>query len=52
MLMVEGCEKPSVFEWHKMFKESCENVEDDERYDQKISLKTDENIGKVRNLVH
>jgi hypothetical protein len=27
----EGMKKSSVFEWHKWFKEGCENVEDDER---------------------
>jgi hypothetical protein len=27
----EAMKKLSVFKWHKLFKEGCENVEDDER---------------------
>jgi hypothetical protein len=50
-LMGEKLWKIRVFEWHKRFKEDCENVED-ERSGYIRSDRTDENVEKVRNLVH
>jgi hypothetical protein len=49
---VEATEKPSVLEWHKRLKESRENMEDDETSGRLSSQGTDENVEKVRNLVH
>jgi hypothetical protein len=42
----------SVFEWHKRFENGRENVEDDENGSGPRSKRTDENVGKVWNLVH
>jgi hypothetical protein len=39
-------------EWHNQFKEGRENVEDDERSVRPRSHRTDENVEKMRNLVH
>jgi hypothetical protein len=41
--------KSSVFEWHKGFKEGRE---DDERTECPETHRTDENVEKVRKLVH
>jgi len=42
----------SAFEWHKLFKETRKNVEDDERSGRPRSRSADENVEKVRNPVH
>jgi hypothetical protein len=42
----------SVFEWHKRFKEGQEDVKDDERTGCLKTQETDENVEKVRKLVH
>jgi len=47
----EAVKKSGVFEWHKQFKEDCENVED-ERSGRPRCRRTDENVEKVWNLVH
>jgi hypothetical protein len=47
----EAKKKSNVFEWHKRFKESRENVEDDESGHPR-SHRPAEYVGKVRNLVH
>jgi len=39
--------RPMVFKWHKAFKESRENVEDDSRSGRPISLTNDENVEVV-----
>jgi hypothetical protein len=40
------------FEWHKRFKEGCENVEVDESSGRPRSHRTDENVEKVRYRVY
>jgi hypothetical protein len=40
-----------VFEWHRKFLGGREDVEDDERPGRPITMKTDENVDKVRTLV-
>jgi hypothetical protein len=40
-----------AFKWHKQFKESREDVEDEKSRHPK-SHRTDENVAKVQNLVH
>jgi len=47
----EAMKKSSVFEWHKRFKEGHEIVEDDDRSGRSRSHRTDENVGKLRNLM-
>jgi hypothetical protein len=46
--------KSSVLEWHKLFKEGRENVDDDddERSRRPVSHRTDENVENVRSVVH
>jgi hypothetical protein len=44
--------KSSVFEWHKRFKEGQKDVKDDERTKLPKTHRTDENVEKVRKLVH
>jgi hypothetical protein len=48
----EAMKEPSVFEWHKLFKEGRENMEYDERSGRTRSHRADENVEKVRNAVH
>jgi hypothetical protein len=48
----EATEKPSVFKWHKKFKESHKNMDDNERSGSLRSHRTNENVEKVQNLVH
>jgi hypothetical protein len=48
----EYMKRSSVSGWHKWFKEGRENVEDVERSGRPRSHRTDENVEKVRNLVH
>jgi hypothetical protein len=48
----EAMKTSSVYEWHKRFKEGRKNMEDDERNGRPRSHRTDENVAKVRNLVH
>jgi hypothetical protein len=48
----EAMKKWSVSEWRKQFKEGRENVEDDDRSSRPRYHNTDENIEKVRNVVH
>ena len=38
--------RPSVFEWHKRFKEGRESVRDDERYGRSKAVNTPELIGQ------
>jgi hypothetical protein len=40
-----------VFEWHIRFLGGKEDVEDDERPGRPVTMKTDENVDKVRTLV-
>jgi hypothetical protein len=40
-----------VFEWYKTFQEGREDVEDDERPGLPVTMKTDENVEQVRDLV-
>jgi hypothetical protein len=47
----ETVKKSTGFEWHKLFKEGLENVEDDEG-SRPRSHRTDEIVEKVWNLVH
>jgi hypothetical protein len=39
----DAMKKPSVFEWHKRFKEGQEDVKDDERTGRPKTHRTDEN---------
>jgi hypothetical protein len=48
----EAMKKSSVSEWHRRFEEGRENVEDDETSGRTGSHRIDENVEKVRNLVH
>jgi hypothetical protein len=41
-----------VFEWHKLFKESCETVENDKRSGHPSSHRIGLNAEKVWNLLH
>ena len=41
----------SVFEWHKLFREGREQVEDDQRSGRPSTSKSDENLVKVKNLL-
>jgi len=43
--------KSSVFEWHRLFKEGREDVQDDPRSGQPKTQRTDENVDRVRTLV-
>jgi len=47
----EAMKKYSVFEWHKLFKEVHENVEDEGRSGRPRTHRTDENVGRVQNLI-
>jgi hypothetical protein len=40
-----------VFRWHKAFKEGRENVEDEHRSGRPSTVKSDENVERVRSLV-
>jgi hypothetical protein len=44
----EAVKESSVFEWHKRFEDSCENVEDDDRSGHPRSHRTNENAEKCR----
>jgi len=44
--------KSSVFEWHRRFKEGRGDVRNDPRSGQPKTHKTDENVDRVRTLVH
>jgi hypothetical protein len=43
--------RAGVFEWHKRCSEGKEHVEDEERTGRPETMKTDENVEKVRTLV-
>ena len=43
--------RSSVFEWHKLFREGREQVEDDQRSGRPSTNKSDENLLKVKNLL-
>jgi hypothetical protein len=43
--------RPCVFEWHRTFLGGRQDVEDDERPGRPVTMKTDENVEKVRTLV-
>jgi hypothetical protein len=42
----EAVKKSCVFEWHKVFKDGHENVEDDEKNGRPKCHRTDENVEK------
>ena len=44
--------RSSVFEWHKLFREGREQVEDDQRSGRPSTNKSDENLLKVKNLLN
>jgi hypothetical protein len=48
----EAMKNSSIFEWHKGFKEGCENMKDGERSSCPRSHRTNKNVEKVWNLVH
>jgi hypothetical protein len=48
----EAMKKSCAFEWHRWFKEGCENMEDYERSDHPRFHRTDENVENVWKLVH
>jgi hypothetical protein len=48
----EALKESNVFKWHKLFKEGCKKVEDDERSGCPRSYRTNEMVEKVQNLVH
>jgi len=48
----EALKESNVFKWHKLFKEGCKKVEDDERSGCPRSYRTNENVEKVWNIVH
>jgi hypothetical protein len=48
----DAVKRSSVPEWHKQFKENHEKVEDEETSGHPRCHKTDENVKKLRNLVH
>jgi hypothetical protein len=48
----EAVKKSSVFEWHKQFKKGRENVEHEGGSGRPRSHRTDEDVEKVRNLMH
>ena len=43
--------QPSVFEWHKKFKEGRESVRDDERCGRSKEVRTSELIGQIKNFM-
>ena len=43
--------RSSVFEWHKLFCEGREQVEDDQRSERPSTSKSDENLVKMKNLL-
>jgi hypothetical protein len=43
--------KSSVFEWHRLFKEGQEDLQDDPRSRQPKMQRTDANVGRVQILV-
>jgi hypothetical protein len=48
----EAMKKSMFFEWHKQFKEGHKNVEGVEINGRPRSHRIDENVEKIRNLVH
>ncbi|KAJ8941167.1 hypothetical protein NQ318_010871 [Aromia moschata] len=44
--------RSSVFEWHKLFREGREKVEDDQRSGRRSTIKNDENMVKIKNLLN
>jgi len=47
----DALSKSRVFDWHKRFSEGREDVEDNERSGRPVTIKTDENVERVRALV-
>jgi len=41
-----------VFEWHKLFREGRERVEDDDRSGHPSTSKTNENVSRVKHLLN
>ncbi|XP_032053001.1 protein GVQW3-like [Aythya fuligula] len=41
-----------VFEWHKLFQEGRERVEDDDRSGRPLTSKTNENVSRVKNVLN
>ena len=48
---VDAMGRLSVFEWHKLFREGREQVEDDKRSGRPSSSKSSENLVKVKNVL-
>nr|XP_027306070.1 protein GVQW3 [Anas platyrhynchos] len=44
--------RSGVFEWHKLFREGRERVEDDDRSGCPSTIKTNENVSRVKNLLN
>jgi histone-lysine N-methyltransferase SETMAR len=44
--------RSGVFEWHKLFREGRERVEDDDRSGRPSTSKTNENVSRVKNLLN
>ena len=43
--------RTQTFEWHKHFEKGCKEVEDDPKMGQPSTMRTDENITRVKQLV-
>ena len=41
-----------VYEWHKRFRDGRESVDDDQKTGRPSTARTDENVSRVRDLVH
>ena len=48
----ETMSRSCVFEWHKWFKEGCEDVEDDSRSGRHSTSRTADNVEHVKQMVH
>ena len=48
----ETMSQTSIFEWHKMFREGRENIDDNERSGRPSTSQTDQNVEKVRKVLY
>ncbi len=48
----EAVSRAQVFRWHRDFKNGCEGVNDELRSGRPIEIRTDNNVQRVRALVH
>uniref|UniRef100_A0A224Z280 Uncharacterized protein n=1 Tax=Rhipicephalus zambeziensis TaxID=60191 RepID=A0A224Z280_9ACAR len=48
----DAMDRSSVSEWHKLFQEGREHVEDEQRSERASMAKSEENLVKVRNLLN